>query len=598
MGGPAFDCLRNPLGAVRFMFDKAVSAGADPSKLGRGDWGAAELFHKFIFQDGGLLRIPELNSVKLDSIQPNSLVRFRGMVQDMFETEFYIGAFKDGSSWKTNKYADVASVQMAPNAQMEMWDRRLLYCVPVPGENTWVREASTFKDCIALGSIPTQQRGKRERDASDATMDTESMDVEVGASNEVKRQREEGVASCCPMETHEGQSNGIEFDLNMPLGETKSLPCLVKMYDGLDAELKLNDIAEFIGVFTFDPELSAPIVQDTTGNSLFDEDISRHLPASKVPRLHCITIRKLSSGNLASLYESSEVPSTPLVMRELRESLLQSLTKVFGGDSLAAHYFLLHILSQVHARVEPVAVGKLSLNLTEIGRAANGCQFTKILAEAIQELLPCSHFVPLTIEYLNKASVAPRKNYQTNRLVTGVLQLASGTHLTIDETQLKAGTLNSTGIHNVQIFRNMLEWQKVEYDFQYYTMDMPADIQVLVLSDGKSNMFPADLVLPYRPTSDVGPLSASPLEKQQWRLYLSMTKSFDHTIEAAMQQVVEDDMVAARQDDRSIGTEVFSRWLTMARLVSLSYGERRLSSDHWQIVKDLEKQRSARLCAA
>lgn len=598
MGGPAFDCLRNPLGAVRFMFDKAVSAGADPSKLGRGDWGAAELFHKFIFQDGGLLRIPELNSVKLDSIQPNSLVRFRGMVQDMFETEFYIGAFKDGSSWKTNKYADVASVQMAPNAQMEMWDRRLLYCVPVPGENTWVREASTFKDCIALGSIPTQQRGKRERDASDATMDTESMDVEVGASNEVKRQREEGVASCCPMEIHEGQSNGIEFDLNMPLGETKSLPCLVKMYDGLDAELKLNDIAEFIGVFTFDPELSAPIVQDTTGNSLFDEDISRHLPASKVPRLHCITIRKLSSGNLASLYESSEVPSTSLVMRELRESLLQSLTPVFGGDSLAAHYFLLHILSQVHARVEPVAVGKLSLNLTEIGRAANGCQFTKILAEAIQELLPCSHSVPLTIEYLNKASVAPRKNYQTNRLVTGALQLASGTHLTIDETQLKAGTLNSTGIHNVQIFRNMLEWQKVEYDFQYYTMDMPADIQVLVLSDGKSNMFPADLVLPYRPTSDVGPLSASPLEKQQWRLYLSTTKSFDHTIEAAMQQVVEDDMVAARQDDRSIGTEVFSRWLTMARLVSLSYGERRLSSGHWQIVKDLEKQRSARLCAA
>lgn len=597
MGGPAFDCLRNPLGAVRFMFDKAVSAGADPSKLGRGDWGATELFHKFIFQDGGLLRVPEINSVQLDSIQPNSLVRFRGMVQDMFETEFYVGAFKDGSSWRTNKYADIASVQMTPNAQMEMWDRRLLYCVPVPGENTWVREASTFKGCIAPGSITVQQRGKRERDAFDATMETEAMNAEGGASNEVKRQREEGVSSSCPMETCEGQSNGIEFDLNMPLGETKSLPCLVKMYDGLDAELKLNDIVEFIGIFTFDPELSAPLVQDAIGNSFFDEDISRHLPASKVPRLHCIISRKLSSGNLVSLYESSEVPSTSLVMRGLRETLLQSLTTVFGGDSLAAHYFLLHILSQVHARVEPVAVGKLSLNLTEMGRVANGCQFAKTLAEAIQELVPCSHFVPLTIEYLNKASVAPRKNYQTNRLVTGALQLAPGTHLTIDETQLKAGTLNSTGIHNVQIFRNMLEWQKVEYDFQYYTMDMPADIQVLVLSDGKSNMFPADVVLPYRPISDAGALSASPLEKQQWRLYLSTSKSFDHTIEASMQQVVEDDMVAARQDDRSVGTEVFSRWLTMARLVSLSYGERTLTSDHWQIVKDLERQRAARLCA-
>jgi len=37
-----------------------------------------------------------------------------------------------------------------------------------------------------------------------------------------------------------------------------------------------------------------------------------------------------------------------------------------------------------------------------------------------------------------------------------------------------------------------------------------------------------------------------------------MSKSFDHTIDAAMQQVVEDDMVAVRQDDRSVSTEVFS----------------------------------------
>ena len=58
---------------------------------------------------------------------------------------------------------------------------------------------------------------------------------------------------------------------------------------------------------------------------------------------------------------------------------------------------------------------------------------------------------------------------------------------------------------------------------------MLADIQVLILSADKSNM------LPYRPTSDVGPLSPTPLEKQQWKLYLSMSKSFDHTIEATMQ---------------------------------------------------------------
>jgi hypothetical protein len=32
--------------------------------------------------------------VQLDSLPVNSLVRFRGMVQDMFDVEYYIGAYK------------------------------------------------------------------------------------------------------------------------------------------------------------------------------------------------------------------------------------------------------------------------------------------------------------------------------------------------------------------------------------------------------------------------------------------------------------------------------------------------------------------------
>lgn len=68
-----------------------------------------------------------------------------------------------------------------------------------------------------------------------------------------------------------------------------------------------------------------------------------------------------------------------------------------------------------------------------------------------------------------------------NRFVTSNLHPTLGTCLTIDETQLKFRTSNSIGIHNVQIFRNTLEWKKVEYDFKYYTMDMSVDIKVCVL---------------------------------------------------------------------------------------------------------------------
>lgn len=43
----------------------------------------------------------------------------------------------------------------------------------------------------------------------------------------------------------------------------------------------------------------------------------------------------------------------------------------------------------------------------------------------------------------------------------GVLQLAEGTHLTIDETRLQTGVLNSIGVENARLLKNLLEFQKV-----------------------------------------------------------------------------------------------------------------------------------------
>lgn len=62
-----------------------------------------------------------------------------------------------------------------------------------------------------------------------------------------------------------------------------------QVYDGLDADVKLNDIVEFIGILTFDPELT--VHRRTVEESLdiqaafLEEDISAILPASLVCKL-------------------------------------------------------------------------------------------------------------------------------------------------------------------------------------------------------------------------------------------------------------------------------------------------------------------------
>lgn len=70
----------------------------------------------------------------------------------------------------------------------------------------------------------------------------------------------------------------------------------------------------------------------------------------------------------------------------------------------------------MNSRVDTVAVGKLSLNLTRFSRESASVFGTQ-LSLAIKNLLPFTHCLSLTVDYLNTASLAPRKDYETNRLV-------------------------------------------------------------------------------------------------------------------------------------------------------------------------------------
>lgn len=594
MGGPPYDFLGNPLGAVRLSFEKAVASGSHPSALDGKDWGALDLFRQFLVQNPP---IPDLNNQTISLLQPNTLVRYRGMIQDMLGNEFYVGSYKDGSgtgsSWKTNKFADISQLPIAcssPGDDTCIWERRLLYCVPVPGQNAWTK--APYQDIMSCSSPQNQLKRRRIDDQNVQDMDMITDDDELEISQSAKKMREEGHSSAC-LEFRDSATDG-----NLPCSsafqdvDKDSLPCLLKIYDSPESELKLNDVFEFIGVLTFGSEPTAETNDyDEISNGISDDALV-HLPPNKVPRLHCLIHRRLAAHDF--LHSSSNLePKSPIV-KEIRETLLKHLSTVLGNDEIAAHFVLLHLLSRVHARVDDVAVGKLSLNLSGLSNESVSI-FGPRLSSFVGSVLPFTHCLPLTLEYLNTASLVPKKDYQINRLRPGVLQIAEGSHLIVDETQLKNGTLNAVGVENARSLKNLTEFQKVEYDFEYYKMEMAADIQLLVLSDGKSNIVPADIVLPLRHCSvdSCDDVTAETLEA--WRWYLATIRSLPHSIESDMMKVVEDDLVAARQADRSLGSQDFSIWLTMGRLMSSSLGETHLSREHWQMVMELERLRRERL---
>lgn len=68
-------------------------------------------------------------------------------------------------------------------------------------------------------------------------------------------------------------------------------------------------------------------------------------------------------------------------------------------------------------------------------------------------------------------------------------------------------------------------------------MEMAADIQMLILSEGKSNILPADLVLPLCPSSVDCIGDVDPKLLKAWRWYLATMRSLPHSIEQEMQKV-------------------------------------------------------------
>lgn len=82
-----------------------------------------------------------------------------------------------------------------------------------------------------------------------------------------------------------------------------------------------------------------------------------------------------------------------------------------------------------------------------------------------------------------------RKDYETGRLNSGLLQLAAHTHLVLDETRLEAGKLENSGIQAVLHISNLIKKQQLSVNFKFYSIDYNANVPVLIFSEGKS-MFP------------------------------------------------------------------------------------------------------------
>ncbi|XP_069823845.1 mini-chromosome maintenance complex-binding protein [Dendropsophus ebraccatus] len=592
-------------------------------------------------QDNQSSWVPSLNDDPLHYLKPGGLVRFRCMIQDMFDPEFYMGVYESvdlgtgARALNLGKYRDVADC--APHQEVDLHsqgtvtlERQTFYCVPIPGESGWVKEmyssCSQARASASTSYTPNRQKRSLEEDDTDWTSRPDIQHLgtrHLSPSGRVSSIRGGGTTKKCKRLELDGEerrpwgpSRPQSLDLYFPLPGEKGPACLVKVYEHWDT-FRVNDVLEVYGVLSVEPALSILNEDRDLVSSLLDpadcadaleEQRAHSPPTSLVPRIHAIVIEKLLHVNPlipSSLCETVESKQTlSSLMSQLlcvRTELMGFMTHTLLGDSLAAEYLILHLISTVYARRDVLPLGKFCLNLSGCPRHGD---FTRHLYGVLQRIVSLSHYLPMTIENMNTTRFIPCKDYSANRLVSGVLQLPSHTLLVVDETVLEQGQLDTAGVRSLTALGNLITWQKVDYDFSYHQMEFPCNINVLVTSEGRS-LLPSDCQVHLK--AEVCPpsleqymaalLSATlPSLLNKFRMYVSLLQLLDYTISEEITKAVEDDFVDMRKGDpQSISADDLHRLLVVARLLSLSAGQTSLSHETWLRAKELETQRKSRL---
>jgi hypothetical protein len=605
--------ISQPLSVVQYFFERLVQEKGFNEQLLLGDWGVPKYFENLLNDEKNYYQVPSLNEIPIEHIQPNSLVRFRCMIQDIFDPEYYVGLYYEfnettgNKALRSGKYYDILTTTTgtAPKfdeAETKTFDRTPLYCVPIPAETQWAKDiyrrmAPYYHETQQKHGTDSQNDNrmtslkKRQREESDIS----ESNSQIGTCE--KRTKNEK----CEENTLQTPTTFDMIDMNFPVPDTVGPAALVKIYGDHEDCLKLNDLIEVIGIFSLTPSLAFEEFNDMFESK--EEALVHSPPSSLVPRIHCLTYRKLNFYNpllpLSSVKISEALISLRSQVPQLRECLIDTIASSVFNDRLAANYILANLLSRVYARSGLFAVGNFPLNVI-----SSENDVSTQLTAVIRSLVPLCHYLPLTIESLCNGVFVPTKDYDLNRLRSGQLQLANGTHLVIDETKLQPGTLNQHGLTHLRVLNDFVMWQKVEYDFKYHEYTVYTDIPTIIISTSRS-IFAKDggvcVLVPLQPnernTADrVCNIVTNDELLKALRSFLGLLRTIDFKpTDESLTQFIQNDIVELRKQDPRITFDLFHTWLTLARLTAISFGEESLTQKRWETTKNMEMIRLKRL---
>ncbi|XP_072383994.1 mini-chromosome maintenance complex-binding protein [Diabrotica undecimpunctata] len=543
--------------------------------------------------------IPLLNVNKLEHLGNLKLVRFHGMIQDMHSPEYYLEKFEvvnentKESCWFNGKYREC--IRVKENKQINFHndsnvtsERQTFVVISIPAKNSWVRsveEKHTIQPTKYVAA--NMSSGKR---IHEECMDAEEMLGPSTSKNSESKKICSETTQSVENKPVSSQKNDI-FPLSDTLINDQNQVFHIKLYKDQD-KLKINDVCEFVGFLDIDPSTNA---------NMCNGDMETEESTCFIPKIHCVHFTKLKHNN--PLVNSEIIHASKDNFNPVRKDLLLVLTQLLLGDSLTAEYLLLHLLSEVYLRRDGLALGKLSLNISNVPNLPN-VHYPSELYKFIEKLVTKSLYFPMTLENLNDLTFIPKKDYDLNYLSSGVLQLSDNTHFILDEIKLTPGKLNESGLNNVKAISSAIKHQTVSYDFKFYPLEFHCDIPFLVLSEGKSMVY-SDVHIALQPDEicintfkeivEAAEHFLKPDLLNEIRKYLTLARMTEYIITEQVENFIQNEFVKMRQNRSETTADDLHNMLILARLIAISEGKSGLDEASWKKASDMEEQRRNRI---
>ena len=219
-------------------------------------------------------------------------------------------------------------------------------------------------------------------------------------------------------------------------------------------------------------------------------------------------------------------------------------------------------------------------------------------------------FAQTDLESLSTTNLIPKKDYNSNRLSRGGLQMLNSTVVLFDETQMKEGKSEGENlILNMGGVASLIEEQVVKYNFQYHEQPFECSSPVVIVSTGRS-VFKMATPIPICTTqapnvdvlNDLDPKLISDI-----RTYLNqISRKEPMTISSECSDYIQELYIKLRKDEeqeindkkkelREVGAKTLHTWLTLANLKVASHGLNECETDMINYVYEMELSRAKRV---